>query len=173
MEIRRQHPPIRYKGFWDARFATRCTSRTLGNVKLRLDVEGGEGLSDLPGDGGEFVAFMSFAVSRGFGAIHPLIALADRLHDVHGVSMGPLTTFYETEPADGEDIEKLELAWQEAEGLLTALERMVDAFESDEQLRALLARASAESLPKQVTALIPPVRRAAGGDQRVRLTYTL
>ena len=142
-------------------------------MKLQLDIEGGPTTTSFPNDGADLVAFMSFAVSRGFGAVHPLIALADRLHDVHGVSMGPLTTFYETEPADSEDREKLELAWQGAEGLLTALERMADAFESDEQLRSLIARASAESLPKQVTALIPPVRGAAGADQRVRLTYTL
>lgn len=142
-------------------------------MKLQLDIEGGPTTTAFPNDGADFVAFMSFAVARGFGAIHPLIALADRLHDVHGVSLGPLTTFYETEPADGEDIEKLELAWQEATGLLASLERITTAFETDVQATALAARANAPMLQAQVAAVLEPVRRAAASGQRVRLTYSL
>ena len=142
-------------------------------MRLQLDIEGDPGSTSFPNDGADLVAFMSFAVSRGFGAIHPLIALADRLHDVHGVSLGPLTTFYETEPEDGEDIEKLELAWQEATGLMNSLQRIAAAFETDPLTATLAARADAATLPAQVAALLDPVRRAAASGQRVRLTYTL
>ena len=76
-------------------------------VQLWLDIEGRPGRFELPGGGSALVAFMSFAVSRGFGATHPLIALADRLHDEHRVRLGALTTFYEAEPEDSEDRENI------------------------------------------------------------------
>ena len=47
-------------------------------MQLWLEVEGIPARFELPGGGSALVAFMSFAVSRGFGATHPLIALADR-----------------------------------------------------------------------------------------------
>ena len=90
-------------------------------VQLWLEVEGDPGRFELPGGGSELIAFMSFAVSRGFGATHPLIALADRLHDEHKVRMGPLTTFYEAEAEDAEDREKLELALQDPAPLAAEL----------------------------------------------------
>ncbi len=43
-----------------------------------LEVEGVGAMNALPNDGAGLCAFVSFAVSRGFGATHPLIALADR-----------------------------------------------------------------------------------------------
>src|SRR5690606_38334283 len=64
-------------------------------VRLTMEIEGEQAPATLPGDGRDLVAFMSFAVVRGFGAQHPLIALADRLHANHGVRLGPLTTFYD------------------------------------------------------------------------------
>ncbi len=72
-------------------------------VQLWLDIEDTASRLELPDGGQALVAFMSFAVSRGFGATHPLIALADRLHDEHRVRLGALTTFYEAEPEDSED----------------------------------------------------------------------
>ena len=81
-------------------------------MQLWLDIEGSPVRRELPGGGSQLIAFMSFAVSRGFGATHPLIALADRLYSEHNVRMGPLTTFYEAEAEDSEDREKLEMTWQ-------------------------------------------------------------
>ncbi|MGE5597657.1 MAG: hypothetical protein ACM3S1_16660 [Hyphomicrobiales bacterium] len=118
------------------------------------------------------MAFMSFAVSRGFGAQHPLIALADRLHAL-GVRIGPLTTFYEGDPEDAEDREKLELAWQPAADLREALEGLTAAVEHDELAHALLRRADAAGLPEEAAALLPTVRDAEAEGRRVRLSYTL
>lgn len=127
----------------------------------------------LPGDGASLVAFMSFAVSRGFGATHPLIALADRLHDTHRVPLGPLTTFYEATPEDAEDRAKLDLAWQPAADLRGAVERLGEALATDGQCTALLRRAGAESLPGEAAAMLPALRRAEAAGARVRLSYTL
>lgn len=127
----------------------------------------------LPGDGASLVAFMSFAVSRGFGATHPFIALADRLHDVYHVPLGPLTTFYEATPEDAEDREKLDLAWQPASDLREAVERLGEALATDGQCAALLRRAGAESLPDEAAAMLPALRRAETAGARVRLSYTL
>jgi len=107
-------------------------------VDLWLDTDGA-GRRAVPGGGAALVAFMSFAVSRGFGATHPLIALADRLHDTHRLRLGPLTTFYEADAEDSEDVEKLELAWQPAAELAEALTQLTAALEAD-PLAATLAR---------------------------------
>lgn len=142
-------------------------------MRLTFEVEG-EGLRpELPGQGAALVAFMSFAVSRGFGAQHPLIALADRLHDVHRVPMGPLTTFYEREAEDAEDRAKLEMTWQPAAELRDALERLIAAIRDDRQAQALLARGGAEDLPQQAEALLEEVRAAEAAGKRVRLGYVL
>jgi hypothetical protein len=142
-------------------------------MQLRFEVEGRDVPVALPGEGAELVAFLSFAVSRGFGAQHPLIALADRLHDVHGVHFGPLTTFYEADIDDREDEEKLEMAWQEPAGLLEAMEQVLAAARTDPQAQTLLVRAGAEALPLQIEALLPALRDAARSGARVRLSYTL
>jgi len=140
-------------------------------MRLALEVEGIDGEQSLPGDGAALIAFMSFAVSRGFGAIHPLITLADRLHDEHGVRMGPLTTFYEAEAEDAEDREKLEMAWQDVPSLRAALQGLVGAFENDPQCAVLARRGEGESIPDEAKALIGLLN--AAGERRVRLVYAL
>lgn len=127
----------------------------------------------LPGEGADLVAFMSFAVVRGFGAQHPLIALADRLHAAHGVKMGPLTTFYDGSVEDEEDAEKLELAWQASAPLHEALARTAQALETDAVAATLARRAGAPGLLDQVYALLGPLERAEARGARVRLVYTL
>jgi len=138
-----------------------------------IEVEGEGAAADLPGDGAALVALMSFAVVRGFGAQHPLIALADRLHETHRVRLGPLTTFYDAHVEDAEDLQKLELAWQDAAELRDSLGGLVDVLETDDTARALLRRADAEDLPRQAAALLEPVRQAAEDGKRVRLVYAL
>ena len=146
---------------------------TLYPVKLTLEIEGEGPAPELPGDGAALVAFMSFAVSRGFGATHPLIALADRLHDVHHVRMGPLTTFYEGESEDAEDEQKLEMAWQSAGDLKDSLQGLVAAVEHDDAAQVLLRRAAADGLLEQARALIPSLCHATAAGKRVRLVYAL
>ena len=140
-------------------------------MKLLFEVEGGTGPTLLPGDGAELAAFMSFACMRGFGAQHPLLALADRLHENCGVRLGPLTTFYDATIEDAEDREKLELAWQEAEPLARTLAGMAETLANDAQAQALVRRAGSERLEHEVRALIAPVEAAAASGARVRLSY--
>lgn len=142
-------------------------------MELRLEVEGVPGTLTLPGDGAALIAFMSFAVSRGFGASHPLIALADRLHDVHRVPMGPLTTFYEAAPEDSEDEQKLELAWQPPGALRDALEQLAAALDADPAAQTLARRGGAEGLGAQASALAGLLANPIEARQRVRLVYAL
>jgi hypothetical protein len=142
-------------------------------VKLELEIDGTRGAIALPGEGAALVAFMSFAVSRGFGATHPLIALADRLHDVHHVGFGPLTTFYEAGPEDSEDREKLERAWQEAGPLRESLKRVAAAVEGDEMAATLARRGGAESLVGEAQAVAKLLAAPEAAGQRVRLVYEL
>ena len=141
-------------------------------VQLWLEIEGKPGRAELPGGGSALVAFMSFAVSRGFGATHPLIALADRLHDQHGVRLGALTTFYEAEAEDAEDRAKLELAWQAPTTLRADLDGLARAFAEDPTCATLARRGEASSLPEEAAAL----RSLLDGldeSARVRLVYAL
>ena len=138
-----------------------------------MEVEGGEDRLEAPNGGAQLIAFMSFAVMRGFGATHPLIALADRLHDVHRVKLGPLTTFYEAEAEDAEDREKLEMAWQEAGALVTSIEKLEEVISGDQQSLALLKRAGAESLVEEAAGLLPALKGAEAAGRRVRLVYAL
>ena len=142
-------------------------------MRLWLEVEGEPGRASLPGDGADLVAFLSFAVSRGFGAAHPLIALADRLHDEHRVRMGPLTTFYEADAGDEEDVHKLELAWQDPAPLRDELRKVAAAITSDPQAAALAARADAPGLAGQASALADAVESAIDSGRRVRMVYAL
>jgi hypothetical protein len=128
---------------------------------------------EAPNGGGQLVAFMSFAVMRGFGASHPLIALADRLQDVHKLRFGPLTTFYEAQAEDAEDREKLEMAWQEAGPLASSIEDLCAVIPGDEQALALLKRAAAETLVAEAKGLLPALREAQDAGRRVRLVYAL
>ena len=142
-------------------------------MQLWLEVEGNPARSELPGGGAALIAFMSFAITRGFGATHPLIALADRLHDQHDVRMGPLTTFYEAEAEDAEDRAKLELVWQPAAPLREELEKLLAAFESDPGCETFARRGGAESLPAEAKALGDLLEAPAAGGNRVRLVYAL
>lgn len=140
-------------------------------MELLLELEGQGPLPPLPQAGANLVAFMSFAVMRGFGAQHPFIALADRLHDTHRVSLGPLTTFYEADIADAEDATKLAQAWQEAEPLLRSAAAIAAAIAADPQCQALARRAGAEGLAQELTALA--LHLSASGGRRARLSYRL
>lgn len=141
-------------------------------MQLWLEVEGTPGRFELLGEGSELVAFMSFAVSRGFGATHPLIALADRLHDTHRIRLGALTTFYEAEPEDSEDREKLEMAWQDPNTLRDELAKLAVAFETDPMCATLARRGDATNLPDQAASLAALLDASAKGA-RVRLVYAL
>jgi hypothetical protein len=142
-------------------------------VRLTIDIEGSGESAGLPDDGAALIAFMSFAVSRGFGATHPLLALADRLHEAHRVRLGPLTTFYERDPEDSEDREKLEMAWQDAGPLRESLEAVVAAIESDEQAALFARRGAVDGLPAQARAAAAALAAAEQTGRRVRLVYTL
>jgi hypothetical protein len=142
-------------------------------MRLVLETGDGAGPPAIPGEGRCFVAFLSFAAMRGFGAQHPLIALAERLHAAHGVPMGPLTTFYDATIDDSEDREKLELAWQPATGLRDALAKLATALACDEQARVLARRGGAEGLAGEVAALLPALDAAAARGTTVRLSYVL
>ena len=142
-------------------------------MELTLEIEGEGAVPPLPGEGAALVAFMSFAVSRGFGATHPLIALADRLHDPHRVRLGPLTTFYEREAEDAEDAAKLELAWQSPAELRASVEGLIHVLETDETAATFARRGGAEGLGEQAAALLVPLARAEGKGARVRLLYAL
>jgi len=142
-------------------------------VQLWLEIEGEAEGKELPGGGASLVAFMSFALMRGFGGTHALIALADRLHDEHRVRMGSITTFYEAEAEDAEDREKLEMAWQEPELLRGELLKCVDAFEADPMCATLARRGGAETLPAELAGLAEALRGPAAMGARVRLVFAL
>jgi len=141
-------------------------------VDLWVDIEGRE-REAAPGGGAALIAFMSFAVSRGFGATHPLIALADRLHDTHRVRLGPLTTFYEADAEDSEDVEKLELAWQPAAELADALTQLAAALDADPLAATLARRGMAEPLRDEAAALASSLAAPAAEGARARLVYSL
>lgn len=138
-------------------------------MRLIVEIEG-QAPEPIGGEGA-LIAFMSFAVMRGFGAQHPLIALADRLHSEHRLRLGPLTTFYEATPEDAEDRQKLELAWQDAEALRDSLEAMLGALATDELARTYLRRAGAETLVAETEAAAFLARQAANEGRRVRLLF--
>jgi hypothetical protein len=142
-------------------------------MRLTVEIEGNGIAPALPSDGADLVALMSFAVVRGFGANHPLIAFADRLHDVHHVRLGPLTTFYEAKAEDAEDREKLELSWQPAAALAESLAAISAALASDAQLRALVHRAGSADLAAQIATLQAQLAAPAADGKRVRLGYEL
>ncbi len=142
-------------------------------MRLFLEADDGSPCFEPPGGGHALVSFMSFAVSRGFGAQHPLIALADRLHESLGVRLGPLTTFYEAGPEDAEDRAKLDLAWQEPGPVAASLRGLGAALASDAACATLVRRAGAEGLRDDAEALLGPLDRAAAAGVRIRLSYAL
>lgn len=141
-------------------------------MRLTVEVEGEGEAGALPGEGAALVAFMSFAAVRGFGARHPLIALAERASQL-GVRLGPLTTFYERGPEDAEDEANLERAWQETAPLAASLSALVAALAEDERAGAFARRAGAETLAAEAAALLAIAERAGRAKRRVRLTYEL
>ncbi len=141
-------------------------------MRLTVEIEDGEGEGALPEGGAHLVAFMSFAAVRGFGARHPLIALAERAAEL-GVRLGPLTTFYERRAEDAEDEANLERAWQAAVPLAASLEALGGALRNDGRAASLARRAGAASLAAQAEALRGLAERAASEGRRVRLTYEL
>jgi len=135
-----------------------------------VEAEGAPARFVPPGEGAALAAFCSFAAMRGFGAVHPLIVLAERLQEL-GVRMGPLTTFYDEVAEDAEDREKLELAWQPREELASALEALADALARDAEAAALARRGGAVELAEQARAAATFLRRATGA--RARMVYRL
>lgn len=142
-------------------------------MRLVVEIERLGAQPEITGGGAALVGLMSFALARGFGATHPLIALADRLHDVHAVPMGPLTTFYEADTADSEDIAKFEMAWQDPRPLGEALTLIATALRDDEATRSLARQAGAEALSAQCDDLLAMLDRAQAADAKVRLGYHL
>lgn len=141
-------------------------------MRLTVEVEGEGGAAALPGEGAALVAFMSFAAVRGFGARHPLIALAERAAEL-GVRLGPLTTFYERHPDDAEDEANLERAWQEAAPLAASLAVLGEVLAGDERASVFVRRAEAETLAAEAAALHDITERAGRANRRIRLTYDL
>jgi len=141
-------------------------------MRLTVEVEGESAAVALPGEGAALVAFMSFAAVRGFGARHPLIALAERVADL-GVRLGPLTTFYERDPDDAEDEANLERAWQDAAPLASSLAVLAEALADDERAAVFVRRAGAETLATEAAALGAIAERAGRANRRIRLTYDL
>lgn len=138
-------------------------------MELIVEVEGGEAAS-LPGGGADLVAFMSFCVMRGFGAQHPLLALAERA-EAMGVAMGPLTLFYAADVEDSEDREKAGLAWQEAGPLAAAVGGLLGMLAVDEPAVAFVRRAAAGGLGDDLLLLQAIARRAESEGVRLRLLY--
>ena len=141
-------------------------------VEVEVEVEGEGEARTLPAEGATLVAFMSFAVVRGFGARHPLIALSERVAEL-GVRLGPLTTFYERSAEDAEDEANLERAWQEADPLAASIEALLEVLAGDERAAVFVRRAEAETLAAEAGALLTIVERAGRAKRRVRLTYEL
>ena len=142
-------------------------------LELMVEIEGEGPQPPLPHDGANLVAFMSFAVMRGFGAQHPFIALAERLHGAHRVSLGPFTTFYEARIDDAEDAAKLEHAWQDLSPLHASAVAIARALEGDPQCQALVRRAAADGLADEVAALAAILSGCEDPNARVRLSYRL
>lgn len=140
-------------------------------MEFKLEVRGNARPHELPGNGASLVAFCSFAVSRGFGAVHPAIALADLLHDVHKVAMGPLTTFYDADIEDSEDREKLDLAWQPAGRLHETVAAMCEAL-GDREAVVFARRAGLDGLVVQAAALAQ-ILSGLAPEAPVRMVYRL
>lgn len=156
----RTHPPVSLGRY-------RVPSRI---VELLLEVEAGPTIA-LPDSGADLVAFLSFAVSRGFGAVHPAIALAESLGERRAIAWGPLTTFYEAEIEDAEDRERLELAWQPAGRLGEACTALAAGL-GDPEAEVFLRRAALPGLPAQAAAAAQALARLPQ-TTRVRMVYRL
>jgi len=143
-------------------------------VRLVLERNDPDGPAPVPlgVEGEALAAFFSFAVSRGFGATHPLIALADRLHDTHRISLGRVTTFYDADEEDSEDREKRDMSWQDAGPLREEVAAISSVLASDSQAAALVRRAGDPPLAAELEALATALG-SLPADARVRLGYWL
>jgi hypothetical protein len=141
-------------------------------MEMMLEVEGMH-VPPLPNGGANLAAFASFAVSRGFGAVHPLISLAEHLQAEHRVALGPLTTFYDADIEDAEDAEKLELAWQPAAELEASIRAVATALQTDATCAVFARRGNADGLAAELEAMHGPLEHAARAGRRVRLSYRL
>ncbi len=141
-------------------------------MRLHIEIEGEPGERRLDSDGAQLAAFMSFANLRGFGATHPLIALADRLSEAHRVSIGPLTIFYGHDSEDAEDREKLEYAWQDPALLRDTAAASLQAVASDPLCQALLRRADSSELLRDLEQLVPITIDAVAAGKRIRLSFS-
>ena len=141
-------------------------------MRLIAEAEGEARGAAIPNGGATLVAFLSFAAARGFGARHPLIALAE-LAARRGVPLGPLTTFYERRPEDAEDEANLERAWQEAGPLAASLAALRALLAEEADAGALLWRGGAGTLAQEAAALEAFAEAAGRAGRRVRLTYEL
>lgn|GEM_PF-937411 len=149
---------------------------SLEAVRLRVEIADEDGvreLPELPGGGAAFVAFLSFALARGLGGQHPLIALAEHLRREHRLRLGPFERFYEGVPEDEEDTALLERMWQPAAELEEAVNGLAACLERDELGRALAERGAAPGLLAEVAALRELLREPAARGARVRLSYEL
>ena len=142
-------------------------------MRLIVEIEGQGTRAAIPRDGADLVALMSFALARGFGASHPLIDLADRLHRVHHISLGPLTTFYEADTEDAEDVAKYELAWQQPGPLRESLGAIAGALRDDPEAKRLADDAGAGELADECDALAAVAASAEAAAARIRLGYRL
>jgi hypothetical protein len=124
------------------------------------------------GDTSDLVNFMSFVVAYDYGSTHELAQLAQVLRRELGIRLTPLATFYDAEPEDDEDRERLEKVWQEAGPLRETCERILRAFaERGERLHELSSSAPRlEDLLRQLASL---AARAEERGARVRLSYRL
>jgi hypothetical protein len=127
---------------------------------------------EAPGGAPALLAFISFAAMRGFGATHPLALLADRLHDAHRLTLGPLTTFYDARVDDEDDAVRRELSWQPAGPLVAALNDLAATLTEDPQCAALAERGGAPLLGTEARALATALD-ALGPAAVVRLGYEL
>lgn len=139
-------------------------------MQLLIEFEDTPGAREIDGGGSDLAAFLSFAAMRGFGAQHPLIALADRLHSAFQVPIGPFTVFYEANPQDAEDREKLELAWQDVSTLDSAVSAALTAAD-DDQCTALVRRSGTGAVFDDMAALHALLRQHP--HSRIRMTYAL
>jgi hypothetical protein len=115
---------------------------------------------------------MSFVVAYDYGSTHELAQLAQVLRRDLGVRLTPLATFYDAEPDDDEDRERLEKAWQDAGPLRETCENVLRAFaEHGPRLRPM-----AQSAPRLEDLLRQLASLASAAEQRgarVRLSYRL
>lgn len=123
------------------------------------------------GDASDLLALLSFGVAEPFGSQHPLTQLVRRLKHDHGLDVGPLLTFYDRDVDDAVDAANLEAAWQDAAALRDCVGAVRRALADDASAMPLLA--SFEAIPDLLHQLEQMAARAAAGDARIRVSFSL